>query len=321
MAFRGKLSRGCQMCLARRIKCDETRPKCTHCLRTGRVCPGYRDEIDLVLRDETERTRQKAKGVVDRKAGKQKKGVEANIVAALSSCAQRGPADVVAIQQPLEELAFCHFVSNYMLLPEPGKFMGFMDFVMPLLKTGKAPLYYQCAFEACALASLNNSVGHRNHFEQLALGKCTKALSAISIALRNPEVAEEDSTLATILLFALFEFITAKAVGRLAASRQAVGTHIAGAMQLVKLRGRKQVKTQLGLDMLITVRMHMVIHGLTSSKIPHIDVSLWTEDACKDSGVAQGQTLCIKVDGARTFQITFNTSQSFQQTKSHVGTI
>ncbi|KAJ1323945.1 RNA polymerase II-specific transcription factor-like protein [Microdochium nivale] len=32
---------GCSKCRQRRIKCDETRPSCTRCLRGGLVCPGY----------------------------------------------------------------------------------------------------------------------------------------------------------------------------------------------------------------------------------------------------------------------------------------
>ncbi|KAF2457650.1 hypothetical protein BDY21DRAFT_285624 [Lineolata rhizophorae] len=52
MVYCGKPSRGCQTCKSRRIKCDEIRPSCTQCNRTGRTCPGYPDEFDLIFRDE-----------------------------------------------------------------------------------------------------------------------------------------------------------------------------------------------------------------------------------------------------------------------------
>ncbi|ETS85992.1 hypothetical protein PFICI_04017 [Pestalotiopsis fici W106-1] len=40
---RDKKSRsGCRQCKQKRIRCDETRPSCTNCVRSGRVCPGYR---------------------------------------------------------------------------------------------------------------------------------------------------------------------------------------------------------------------------------------------------------------------------------------
>ncbi|OJJ46501.1 hypothetical protein ASPZODRAFT_25599 [Penicilliopsis zonata CBS 506.65] len=41
----GRPSRDCQSCRQRRIKCDLLRPHCGQCLRKGRLCPGYRDEL------------------------------------------------------------------------------------------------------------------------------------------------------------------------------------------------------------------------------------------------------------------------------------
>ncbi|KAH8879480.1 hypothetical protein GQ53DRAFT_800186 [Thozetella sp. PMI_491] len=36
-----RVKSGCQTCKARRVKCDETRPACSRCTSTGRVCEGY----------------------------------------------------------------------------------------------------------------------------------------------------------------------------------------------------------------------------------------------------------------------------------------
>lgn len=128
-----------------------------------------------------------------------------------------------------------------------------MEFVVPLLKAENVPVHYRYAFEACALASLNNGVGNRNHFEKEAFGKYTKALSTTFAALQDPEVANEDATLAAVLLLGLFENITAKTMGMLA-----WGSHIEGAIQLAKTRGRKQLRTRVGLNMFIAVRTQMV---------------------------------------------------------------
>ncbi|KAF3400057.1 hypothetical protein F1880_008291 [Penicillium rolfsii] len=40
-----KVRTGCATCKNRRVKCDETRPSCQRCTRTGRACPGYRLEV------------------------------------------------------------------------------------------------------------------------------------------------------------------------------------------------------------------------------------------------------------------------------------
>ncbi|KAF2012094.1 hypothetical protein BU24DRAFT_269809 [Aaosphaeria arxii CBS 175.79] len=61
MVYTGKPSRGCQMCKSRRIKCDEKRPTCGQCQKSGRTCPGYPDEFDLVFRDENKAMERKAR--------------------------------------------------------------------------------------------------------------------------------------------------------------------------------------------------------------------------------------------------------------------
>ncbi|KAJ8069385.1 hypothetical protein OCU04_003039 [Sclerotinia nivalis] len=40
-ASRPKVKTGCNNCKIRRVKCDETRPQCTKCVRSGRHCDGY----------------------------------------------------------------------------------------------------------------------------------------------------------------------------------------------------------------------------------------------------------------------------------------
>ncbi|KUJ10192.1 uncharacterized protein LY89DRAFT_596894 [Mollisia scopiformis] len=40
-ASRPKVKTGCNNCKARRVKCDETRPQCQKCVRSGRRCEGY----------------------------------------------------------------------------------------------------------------------------------------------------------------------------------------------------------------------------------------------------------------------------------------
>ncbi|UPK92701.1 hypothetical protein LCI18_003636 [Fusarium solani-melongenae] len=44
------VSRGCETCKKRRKKCDEARPSCQRCLKSRRVCPGYKDDGMLVFR-------------------------------------------------------------------------------------------------------------------------------------------------------------------------------------------------------------------------------------------------------------------------------
>ncbi|KAI5363819.1 putative zn(2)-C6 fungal-type DNA-binding domain-containing protein [Septoria linicola] len=52
MVYLGRPSRACQTCKTRRIKCDEQKPACTNCIKTGRLCPGLPNETDLIFRTE-----------------------------------------------------------------------------------------------------------------------------------------------------------------------------------------------------------------------------------------------------------------------------
>ncbi|KAF4984386.1 hypothetical protein FZEAL_430 [Fusarium zealandicum] len=60
MVYCGKASQGCQNCRTRRIKCDKVKPECSQCIRVGRKCPGYRDQLSLMFRDESSKVIQKA---------------------------------------------------------------------------------------------------------------------------------------------------------------------------------------------------------------------------------------------------------------------
>lgn len=41
-------------------KCDKKRPECSQCIRVGKKCPGYRDQLSLMFRDESSKVIQKA---------------------------------------------------------------------------------------------------------------------------------------------------------------------------------------------------------------------------------------------------------------------
>ncbi|KAJ0119754.1 hypothetical protein J7T55_013958 [Diaporthe amygdali] len=59
MVNTGKPSGACINCRERRIKCDEAKPVCVKCIRSGRTCAGYSQGFKL--RDQTQKTIIKAK--------------------------------------------------------------------------------------------------------------------------------------------------------------------------------------------------------------------------------------------------------------------
>jgi transcription factor-like protein len=197
---------------------------------------------------------------------------------------------VPALNVPVEQMASCHFVSNYVLIPRQGSTRGFHEYLLPLLRSESpsSPLHH--AFNACALASLGNRPDAATiSLNSKALGHYTKALAATHVVLQDADLGKSDATLASVLMLGLFENITARKMGMFA-----WGSHIEGAIQLVKARGRKQLRTKTGLLLFIAVRTQMIIHTLTTCTAPIMGVEWWLSDAVKDEAAAQCQRLAIK---------------------------
>ncbi|KAI1135457.1 hypothetical protein F5Y05DRAFT_416133 [Hypoxylon sp. FL0543] len=302
MVYCGKPSKGCQMCRTRRIKCDEARPTCNQCAKSRRQCPGYKDEFDLVFRNETQATERRARRA-SRKGSVQKADRRESASPCTSSSSEDltiSPAFSGSIKSPLEQAvvpslnvpvehqASCHFVSNFIMIPREGTTRGFMDFIIPLLKQEPRG-HLQHAFNACSMALLNNRGGTGGRFADKALQEYTKALNGTNTALRNPDTQLTDSTLAAVLLLGLFETISAKQIGMLN-----WGSHTEGAIQLVKARGKKQLKTQIGLTLFVAVRTQMIIHSLTSATPPIMGTEWWIDNAVRDGTAAKCHRLIIK---------------------------
>ncbi|KAM0245591.1 hypothetical protein ACHAQJ_010517 [Trichoderma viride] len=323
MVYQGKPSRGCQMCRTRRIKCDETKPTCKQCAKSRRQCPGYRDEFDLVFRNETQATEKRAqraskKALAQRMnkftVGSTSESPSPNAAFSnppfgtsehLSSLASYGRKNQQTpwtglyslLQKPQMDLdgqVSCHFLSNYVLIPRLGNGRGFLEYVVPLLRAEDVAPHFKAAFDACAMASFANSQGN-HHLAERALHTHSKALGAINIALNNPDTIKQDSTLASILLLGLFENITTRNLGMLA-----WGPHIRAAIQLVRKRGRKQLRTKIGVALFIAVRTQMIVHTLSTAKPPLMQSEWWVNaDAVRDRYASQCQKLSIRAGEIR----------------------
>ncbi|KAI1090506.1 hypothetical protein F5B19DRAFT_320308 [Rostrohypoxylon terebratum] len=312
MVYCGKPSKGCQMCRTRRIKCDETKPTCNQCAKSRRQCPGYKDEFDLVFRNETQATERRARRADSKKGSMSQKApmkADSGLVSPVSPIGGDLKVSVLFAQSlqsqacvpsslntPVEHRASCHFVSNFILVPPEGgegRTRGFMDFIIPLLKTDPGG-HLQRAFDACAMAFLDNRAGGEGRFAEKALREYTRALNGTNVALRDPRTQLADSTLAAVLLLGLFESITAKQIGMLN-----WGSHTEGAIQLVKARGKKQLKTKVGLTLFIAVRTQMIIHSLTSGTTPIMGAEWWIDDAVRDGTAADCHRLMIKTGELR----------------------
>ncbi|KAH6721138.1 hypothetical protein BKA61DRAFT_467482 [Leptodontidium sp. MPI-SDFR-AT-0119] len=295
MVYCGKPSRGCQMCRTRRIKCDETKPTCNQCAKSRRVCPGYKDDFDLVFRNETQATERRARRAVNSKrAGSQiTLAAQQSSFSVTSTSPERSPTLIApnpgqdmsngitpmgALTIPLEQQAPCFFVSNFVIAPRLET-RGYFDFLMPMLKNEPANSHLSLAFSAVAMASLANrpnTRGQRMLFSQ-AIGQYAKALKATNLALQTPAHQKTDATLAAILMLGFFETVALEK-----SNAMAWYSHVDGAVQLVRMRGRKQLRTKAGYSLFIAVRQQMLVSALSGSKPLTMGTEWWITDAEKD---------------------------------------
>ena len=145
---------------------------------------------------------------------------------------------------------------------------GFMEYLVPLIESEAPGGALRYAFNACAFALLGNRARADGlDLAQLSLKEHTLALAQTHKALGQPDLGNNDATLAAVLLLCLYESITAIKESRMLAWR----SHIDGAVNIVKTRGREQMcQTRMGTLLFVAVRHHLVrFNPFSPSYFPH----------------------------------------------------
>ncbi|KAL8888284.1 MAG: hypothetical protein Q9205_002351 [Flavoplaca limonia] len=223
MPHTGKPSGGCQICKQRHVKCDETRPACLKCIKAKRICPGYIEGLDLVLRDQN----QAAKAGAERrhKARAQKTYLNASSSASSSAYPSRSKSstslssptaspfsdDGLIVYSSLVEsrdsYAHAFFVSAYVLGPRDIRtdhgFLELLPYLFdklpsnPVLSSSLAVLCH------CYFGAWNPSIRNAENFQ--VQQSYSKALSALRYALKNPRHCVTDELLMAVCLLNFFE--------------------------------------------------------------------------------------------------------------------
>ncbi|KIY04001.1 uncharacterized protein Z520_00693 [Fonsecaea multimorphosa CBS 102226] len=240
MVYCGKPSKGCDYCRKKRLRCDQKRPGCGQCRNASRACPGYRNQLDLMFRDESDRVEQKyrvtavldadADAAVDTSSGKTSESSKHDSAATTSISSldlratekdllpiiadnmssqisnQRKLASLdrpsQALSQALPEIAIAFFLTQYI----PGSHFEYL----PLLyNTAKPPSLLTSIVEAVSLASLSHAT-RRRELMALARQRYSRSLVETNTALQDPYGCRQDATLASVLLLAHFETLASE---------------------------------------------------------------------------------------------------------------
>ena len=204
-------------------QCDETRPHCRACIRTGRSCPGYKHPLDVALRGQTAFHRKSNSASKKPSSPVSKAVVPSNRSAPPLGHLQTTllppsmkpskltvpPPSFVPIPRgiylPLEDTVIPLFFNSYLYLPKDPEIKdGFMD----LLPQSYCDTKFESAFHLSLMAVSAFSVaawtGQRSLLD--LSGHCfLKALRKTRLALQADIDGDLNELLMTVLLLSLFE--------------------------------------------------------------------------------------------------------------------
>ncbi|EPE32306.1 Zn2/Cys6 DNA-binding protein [Glarea lozoyensis ATCC 20868] len=194
---------------------------------------------------------------------------------------------------PADQQAACFFLSNFVVVPQPGTLRGYLSFILPFLGSEQMSPAVKSAFSAVSLAAFGARPNSKSLLPKADTSYYT-ALKEINATLKNPRMATDDSTLAAILMLSTFEQIMAPRK-----SHEGWASHIDGAIALLKARGPESFQKPEGQETWNTVRALMVVQRITRSK--HVDVSeeYWMSVPAKDECSNAFARLNIRVANLR----------------------
>ncbi|KAJ5167337.1 uncharacterized protein N7482_006118 [Penicillium canariense] len=285
MVYCGKPSKGCGQCRTRKIRCDQARPACSQCVRAKRDCPGYRDQLSLMFRDESKSVVRKAVASSSSSSDSSTRSRQKRSPARLPRIASPGgnlttlaavePAQYFNLadpqldytmqrlsQMPLEvqplphtskQEVICYFLRGNAI---PGSlWMG--DFVTQFLAEPGATAS-QRAMQSSVIAvssAMLCRVRKMTSLKEAAQKEYVSALNLLNTALADVEEAKSNHALGAVVLLAVYEVVTSRAPRDI----DQWTNHITGATALLDLRGTEQLKTEIGLRLFLHLRYQIVI--------------------------------------------------------------
>ncbi|KAK3647914.1 hypothetical protein LTR22_013527 [Elasticomyces elasticus] len=213
---------------------------------------GYRDMNDLMFRDQT--------SSVTRKAGaRSNTGTSSNSSEAGGSLLSRQPS--LSTETVASAFFFDHFVTNTHL----SFLEGFTpdDFLLkPIIAIGLA-----------AIANRENDTNG----QEVARRYYVEALAGTNAALRHPTKVREDNTIMAVALLSCFERLNWDS------SASSWEHHVAGATQVLQLRGRFQLQTSLGRKIFRELRSSITLNALlTETEVPDFIID-WSSEMAHDA--------------------------------------
>ncbi|PYH96951.1 hypothetical protein BO71DRAFT_439211 [Aspergillus ellipticus CBS 707.79] len=237
------------------IGCDQQLPQCGQCTRMREQCCGYRDEWELVFRDQTKHT-------IKRSKEKSAKKAAAGMIGA------HRPAPPAGMPPSLDEIGVNYFLHNFVISNQsPSR--GFLNYVPAVFSADAEHPTLVASMAAVGLVALANSSRQPDLIAHARV-KYSEAIRNVNSALASPVDCVKDSTLMSIISLGVFEHVS---------NFRSWVRHVQGAAALVVVRGRKQFSSPAAIFMFNQVRADMVIACLHGNQPFPEDLRKLQEDA------------------------------------------
>ncbi|PLB50897.1 hypothetical protein P170DRAFT_446099 [Aspergillus steynii IBT 23096] len=289
MVYDGRPSKGCGNCRARKVRCDQTRPACRECIRLNRECPGYRDELTVMFRDESESVKRKARSSKSSSTSassaskrQTRPGRAAFQIMASSSTggssisfedavfdsgSDSGPRFLTSQlrQSPLgtrpssglsKEEAICFFLKSHTF---PGTSLMTDALTKFLMHSGGS--LSQRAIHASILAvatAMISRVHNVRSLRQSARHEYGTAILRVNEALADADEAKTNQTLGAVIFLSLYELV----VSRAPQCTERWTNHISGAAALLEYRGFGQLRNEAGVRLFLHLRYQIIMSCL-----------------------------------------------------------
>ncbi|KAF2238185.1 hypothetical protein EV356DRAFT_573755 [Viridothelium virens] len=309
MSYRGRPSKGCQMCRSRKVKCDETKPVCNRCRDTAHECI-YRDSFELFFRDQTASTALRAQKqrrrspepgsssrieasrspsdppqavkssffpagtgtVPDSSSGR----IQASFSPSMPSRQFQESFEVnqhVELGPELWEAVINRFFFDFVVPPdlEDPQWSGFLSHLPALFNQTQPNSALANAVTAAAFANYAGRIGN-TECETYGLKYYVSALKLMGQAVRDPSEVGSISTLLTSFVLGLYEVITPTHVS---AGEGSWATHRDGGSLLLSLRGPQQFKELVDIRLFKLTYEQMITNCLAEGKRPPVAIDSW----------------------------------------------
>ncbi|KNG87067.1 hypothetical protein ANOM_005685 [Aspergillus nomiae NRRL 13137] len=233
-----RVSRSCGNCRAVKRRCDQRLPHCGQCIRTCEECPGYRDEWDLVFRNQTDHTIKRSK----------QKRRQREDTSTLPRSYSSNPLSLPELSNSYDAIGvnyfLCNFVTNYR-----SSSRGYLNYIPAdyVIDSQRSPMLV-ASMAAIGLVTLANTTG-QPQLAKHARAKYSEAINQVNVALASPTESIKDSTLMTVISLGLFEHVS---------DFSSWARHVQGAAALVVARGKSQFSSRASFLMFNQVRADMV---------------------------------------------------------------